>query len=437
MKFSIVQPLVFLQASSAFQTILSNKKFVGFNRRSCFTSPVKSHLLPFKTQLNIFTHELNHAIDLLQDLPSIAIADTASVASSGGWFDSYLNIFKTGLLFVHDVIDAPLKSAGIQQTWGLAIALFTAGVRTSLVPVSFQQSKNSEYMKALKPMQNEIREKYKDNKDMQNRYLLKLSEDAKVNPLSGCLFALLQTPVFIGLYRSVTGLAIEGRLDEPFLWIPSLAGPVSPPDYRGMDWLTTGWHSSANGFLEPQLGWETTLAFLVMPVVLVLGQAFTMSLLTPPLDEKATAEERETMEKSQGILKYLPLLIGYFSLQVPAGLTIYWMISNAFTVTQSVLVKAYYKAYPPKIELPDYWDALDADESLMTPEERRKAAEAGMNAGPKFSDMIDEAQHHYVVERSPLRNGSPSWDKVKGVSDVPSVLAEWVSKGSIKETIGA
>jgi YidC/Oxa1 family membrane protein insertase len=308
-------------------------------------------------------------------------------------------------------------------------------VRAALVPVSVQQSKSAEYMKALKPMQNEIREKYKDNKDMQNRYLLKLSEDAKVNPLSGCLFSLLQMPVFIGLYRSVTGLAMEGRLDEPFLWIPSLAGPVSPPNYRGMDWLTSGWHDGINGILEPQLGWETTLAFLVMPVVLVLGQSFTMSLLTPPLDEKATAEERETMEKSQAILKYLPLLIGYFSLQVPAGLTIYWMMSNAFTVTQSVLVKAYYKSYPPKIDLPEYWNALDADESLMTPEERRKAAEAGMTAGPKFSDMVDEAQYHYVVERYPLRNESPSWNKVKGMNEVPGMLAEWVEKGSVKETI--
>jgi YidC/Oxa1 family membrane protein insertase len=305
------------------------------------------------------------------------------------------------------------------------------------VPVSVQQVKNAEYMKALKPMQTEIKEKYKDNKDMQNRYILKLQEDAKVNPLSGCLFSLLQTPVFIGLYRSVTRLAMEGRLDEPFLWIPSLAGPVSPPTYRGIDWLTAGWHIDAHGILEPQLGWETTLAFCAMPVVLVLGQALTMSLLTPPLDEKATAEERETMEKSQVVLKYLPLLIGYFSLQVPAGLTIYWLISNTFTVAQSVLVKAYYKAYPPKIELPDYWDALDSDESLMTPEERRKAAEAGMNAGPKFSDMIDEARYHYVVERIPVRVGSRAWDRAQGKNESPAELAEWVATASVRETASA
>jgi len=399
--------------------------------------PAKQFRAGTKSKLNVVPFEVYHdgvhLVDVIRESSSTVLADIASASSDEGWWNAYLNIFKSGLLLTHDLIDEPLKSIGIQQTWGLSIALFTAGVRASLVPVSVQQVKNAEFMKALKPMQAEIKEKYKDNKDMQNRYFLKLNEDAKVNPLSGCLFSLLQTPVFIGLYRSVTNLAMEARLDEPFLWIPSLAGPVSPPAYRGIDWLTTGWHIDPNGILEPQLGWETTLAFCAMPILLVLGQSLTMSLLTSPLDEKATTEEREAMEKSQGILKYLPLLIGYFSLQVPAGLTIYWLISNTFTVAQSVVVKAYYQKYPPKIELPDYWDALDSDKSSMSPEERRKAAEAGMNAGPKFSDMVDEARYHYVVLRTPARAGSHSWNMAQGKNEYPPELAEWVAEVGVKE----
>jgi len=267
---------------------------------------------------------------------------------------------------------------------------------------------------------------------MQNRAISKLFEDTGANPLSGCLFSLLQLPIFIGLYRSVTLLAKEGQLDEAFFWIPHLDGPVSPPTYRGMDWLTTGWHTGVNGFLEPQMGWETTLAFLIMPIVLVLGQSFTMSVLSPPIDEKASPEERENLEKSQRFLKFLPLMIGYFSLQVPAGLTIYWFMSNMFTVSQSLLVKAYYKANPPKVELPDYWGALD-DVSKMTPEERRKAAEAGISTGPKFSDLIDEARYHYVVERNSLRAESPSWERAQGKAEIPAEFAEWVAKASVKE----
>jgi YidC/Oxa1 family membrane protein insertase len=244
-------------------------------------------------------------------------------------------------------------------------------------------------MKALKPYVKEIKEKFKDNQDMQNRATAKLYEDAQQNPLAGCLVSLAQLPVFLGLYRGVRLLAIDGKLDEPFLWIPSLQGPVSPPDFRGLDWLTDGW-TKLDGISTPPLGWEGTLPYLVMPILLVLGQSITMKALQPDVsnDDSMSAEEKEKMDQTQGVLKFLPLLIGFFSLQVPAGLTIYWFTSNVMTLSQSLAVRQYYKLNPPEIELPDYWDALDDAENL-SPEERRKAAQAGLQAGPTFNDLKD------------------------------------------------
>ena len=210
--------------------------------------------------------------------------------------------------------------------------------------------------------------------------------------LSGCLVSLAQLPIFLALYRSVTLLAKDGALNEPFLWIPSLQGPVSPPLYRGSEWISEGWVFDGSSLPIPQLGWETTLAYLVMPVLLVLGQSLTMSVLTPQPDtSNQTAEEKEQLESSQRILKFLPLLIGFFSLQVPAGLTVYWFTSNLFSVSQSLGVRKYYELNPPKIELPDYWDALGSDEDFMSPEDKRKAAQAGLATGPKFEDLLDGA----------------------------------------------
>lgn len=250
------------------------------------------------------------------------------------------------------------------------------------MPLSIQQTKSTEYIKTLKPYQDEIKKKFKDNQDMINRATAKLFEDANANPLAGCLVSILQLPILLGLYRGVTLLAKDGKLEEPFLWIPSLAGPVNPPEYRDIDWLTN-WVDGA-----PQLGWETTLLYLIMPIVLIIGQSITMNVLTPGPDENASAEEKEQMEKTQGVLKFLPLLIGVFSLQVPAGLTIYWFTSNLYTLSQSLAIRAYYKANPPDIELPDYWDSLD-DVENMSPEEKRKAAAAGMSVGPKWEDVLD------------------------------------------------
>ncbi len=218
---------------------------------------------------------------------------------------------------------------------------------------------------------------------MINRATAKLFEDANANPLAGCAVTLLQLPILLGLYRGITLLAKDGQLAQPFLWIPSLEGPVSPPEFRDIDWLLNGWVDGV-----PSLGWETTLSYLIMPVLLVIGQSITMNVLTPPPDENASREEREQLESTQRVLKFLPLLIGVFSLQVPAGLTIYWFTTNLFTLSQSLAIRAYYKANPPKIELPDYWDNID-DVENMSAEDKRKAAAAGMAVGPKWEDVLD------------------------------------------------
>jgi YidC/Oxa1 family membrane protein insertase len=268
---------------------------------------------------------------------------------------------------------------------------------------------------------------------MQNRAVGRLYEDANQNPLAGCAVSLLQLPVFLGLYGGVRLLAMDGELQEPFLWIPSLEGPVSPPDYRGLDWLTTGWTTTGDSLLPtPALGWETTLAFLVMPVVLVLLQSATMNALQPPVDDNISEEEKEQVDTTQGVLKFLPLLIGFFSLQVPAGLTIYWFTSNIFTLTQSLAVRAYFAANPPDIELPEYWDALNKDVDEMSPEERKKAARAGIATGPSLQDMVDEARFHSLIARPAIRTKTGAWQRVLQAREsakstiLPPDLQEWV-----------
>lgn len=291
-------------------------------------------------------------------------------------------------------------------------------------------------MKALKPYIKDIKEKYKGNDNAANQAIGRLYADANQNPLAGCLVSLAQLPIFLGLYRGVRYLAIEDKLNEPFLWIPSLEGPVRPPDYRGMEWLTEGWLANPVGGLPiPPLGWETTLAFLIMPVVLVLLQSYTMQSLQPPMDDNATDEEKKQMETSQTVLKFLPLMIGFFSLQVPAGLTIYWFTSNLYTLTQSVAVRAYFAANPPKMELPEYWEsALSGDTESMSVEDRRKATEAGIRVGPSFEDLVLESKFHKLIVRKPLRTSAVANGSTTS-TDIPAELAEWVKSGPRVEVV--
>ena len=77
----------------------------------------------------------------------------------------------------------------------------------------------------------------------------------------------------------------------------------------------------------------------------MVGQAITQKLTMPPAAEDATP----AMKRTQAILKYTPLMIGFFSIQVPAALCIYWFTSNLFTSMTTLAIKRYWELNPPKI----------------------------------------------------------------------------------------
>ena len=82
----------------------------------------------------------------------------------------------------------------------------------------------------------------------------------------------------------------------------------------------------------PSLGWENTIAFLILPVFLVVSQFASMQLMQPKSDDPA-------QQQSNAILKFLPLMIGWFSLNVPAALCLYWVINNIVTTASTVIVR--------------------------------------------------------------------------------------------------
>ena len=101
-------------------------------------SPADFHSVVDMTALNHAAQEflssssviLSDAAGATMDAAAEAV-DSSSGGGGPGWWQSYLQIFRNILVAVHDTVDAPLKSAGVEQTWGISIALFTMG---KLVP---------------------------------------------------------------------------------------------------------------------------------------------------------------------------------------------------------------------------------------------------------------------------------------------------------------
>ena len=290
---------------------------------------------------------------------AVAVPPPAAAAASSGLY----KVDKTGFVgFVADLFEQAIdllhnvaKGTGATSTYGLAIVFFTFLIKAATLPLTMQQLESTTKMQKLAPLQQKIQAKYPNKEDEQtkNQMVAQLFQTANVNPLAGCLPALVQIPVFISLYRALQNLVAENKLDEPFLWIPDLEGPV----------YTSGAGESMNWFYSifsgnPSLGWDDTRAFLSLPIILFISQTISTKILQPARDPNKPMTEQEQF--SQGLVNNLPFIVAFFSLNVPAGLGIYWITNNILTTLITLAVKASLKDEAMPAEVAQMMAALDA-----------------------------------------------------------------------------
>ncbi|XP_077232871.1 inner membrane protein PPF-1, chloroplastic-like [Tasmannia lanceolata] len=245
---------------------------------------------------------------------------------NGGWFgfisetmEVVLKVLKDGLTTVH-----------VPYAYGFAIILLTVIVKVATLPLTKKQVESTLAMQNLQPKIKAIQERYAGNQERIQLETSRLYRQAGVNPLAGCLPTLATIPVWIGLYQALSNVANEGLLTEGFFWIPSLGGPTTIAARQsgsGISWL----FPFVDG--QPPLGWHDTAAYLVLPVLLVVSQYVSMELMKPPQTDDPAAKN------SLLIFKFLPLMIGYFSLSVPSGLSIYWFTNNVLSTAQQLWLK--------------------------------------------------------------------------------------------------
>ncbi|KAJ3693675.1 hypothetical protein LUZ60_009155 [Juncus effusus] len=266
------------------------------------------------------------AVAVAGDSVAGSVGDDVAKKSNGGWFgfiseamEVVLKILKDGLSAVH-----------IPYSYGFAIILLTVIVKVATLPLTKQQVESQLEMQKLQPKLKAIQTRYAGNQERIQLETARLYRNAGVNPLAGCLPTLATIPVWIGLYQALSNVANEGLLTEGFFWIPSLAGPTTIAARQsgsGISWL----FPFVDG--HPPLGWSDTAAYLVLPILLVLSQYVSMEIMKPPQTDDPT--QKNTLL----IFKFLPLMIGYFSLSVPSGLSIYWFTNNILSTAQQVWLR--------------------------------------------------------------------------------------------------
>lgn len=214
--------------------------------------------------------------------------------------------------------------------YGIAIILLTVVVRSCMLPISRKAAKNTQKMQQLAPEMKKIAELYKNDMEKRGKAQQELYRKYDVNPFGGCLLALCQLPIFIGLYRCLS-IDIELR-QAPLIPGWEWAGNLSAPDmlWRWKDYLPS-FLADETGYLGPY--------FNLLPLVTIALFLFNQRMLTPP----ATDEQTRMQQK---IMNFMTIFIGVMFFKVPAGLCIYFISSSVWSLAEHKLLRKKNDATP-------------------------------------------------------------------------------------------
>jgi YidC/Oxa1 family membrane protein insertase len=190
-------------------------------------------------------------------------------------------------------------------SWGWSIVLLTFTVRLAILPLTFKGIKSMQRMQVLQPEIKKIQERYKGDRQRMNQEIMAFYQKEKVNPLGSCLPLALQIPFFISLFQLLRHSHFGNN--KSFLFIPDLTAKV------------TG---------HP--------AVLVTLIVLYVGTQLAASAVTAI---SADPTQRR-------IMFALPFVFTVFIINFQAGLIVYWITTNVWTIGQQLVVK---KLYPKPV----------------------------------------------------------------------------------------
>jgi len=222
------------------------------------------------------------------------------------------NILQPLIDFCESIMSFFHDSVGF--SWGLSIIFLTFVIRLLILPLTFKQVRSMQSLQRLQPEIKKLQARYKDDRQRMNQEMMKFYQEHKVNPLSSCLPILLQLPFFLSLFYM---LRHDLRLD--------VCGQTAVPCGQ-----VPGDHGESFLFIH-DITDKATGAALVVLIVLYVGSQLISGLITT-----------FTADRSQRIMMLaLPFVFVTFIINFPAGLIIYWITTNFWTIGQQLFIKRF------------------------------------------------------------------------------------------------
>jgi YidC/Oxa1 family membrane protein insertase len=238
----------------------------------------------------------------------------------------FLNVLEDVLTFWHELVGG---------SWGWAIILLTFTIRILILPLTFKSVKSMQKLQVLQPEMKKIQARYKDDKQRMNQEMMKFYQENKVNPLGSCLPLLLQIPFFIALFELLRSASFKADIAGNAAF-----GPI-------------------DNLAEPLTGQPVVLAFTI---VLYVATQLIATMITSIGGDKT----------QQRIMMALPFVFVIFIINFEAGLIVYWITTNVWTIGQQLVVRKLY----PRPDLEDKDDAVPAGAAALTGKSGGKKGDA-------------------------------------------------------------
>lgn len=228
------------------------------------------------------------------------------------WNTAIFNPMVNLLLFIYTLVG----------NYGIAIIVFTLIIRVITLPFYAQQQKAMKKQQDLMKSKEwaEMQKKFAKDKEKIAQEQMRLYRENGVNPLGGCLPALIPWPIMIGLYQSITmvmGIQPEQLMDLAKHLYPIAALASAVPVNPEFLWMNLG---GVPNQLQP-------LTYLI-PMLVAGGTWVQQKMTVMPTADAQSAQMNQSMQMM------MPLMIGYFSINFPIGLSLYWIVFSIVGIAQ-------------------------------------------------------------------------------------------------------
>lgn len=238
------------------------------------------------------------------DLNSLPKCDEYKITSNG-----YEGLWTT--LFVKPLAKLILIIGKLVKNYGLAVILLTLAIRGVMYPITKKTAMQSENMKKAQPKIKKLEKKYEGKTDQESmmqksQEMMLIYKENNINPLSGCIFAIIQIPLFFAFYEALNRL--PAIFEENFIGFQLGTSPLTA--FKSGHWL-----------------------YLIFPILVGVATYFSFKL-----NQTASMNEEQAQQMKM-MMNVSLVFITIASFTMSTGIELYWIFNSGFTVIQNLLVK--------------------------------------------------------------------------------------------------